>query len=169
MASSNPVQADYGMITEIGARNPLEFYVFDEEIEVSGKFNIQQKLSDGRYAVGGIDFRGLGNKIARAFRIRKGGLEIKTEPEFRLRKPLDKQTKEKIKDELLTRRCHICNTPTQYEISFVTFRIADPFSESSGGYIINPCLEHINETIEKEGRKEWYMIPKTKNLYPALQ
>src|SRR3989344_4835713 len=134
------VYANYGLI-HLSRKTNMEFYVFDKEVDViSGKFSIQQKLSDGRYAIGGIYFSGLGDKIARRLKLKKGGLEIKTEQELKLRKPLDKETKEKIKDELLTTRCDICNKPTQYKINFTTFR--DPFG-GGGGYIKHACEEHI--------------------------
>lgn len=160
MNNVKPIQADYGLIN-IGNKQNLEFYVFDKEINIrGGRQNIQKKLSDGRYAVGGYYFSNLGDNIVRKLKIKKGGLELKTEQEFKLRKPLDEPTKEKIKDELLTARCNICKEPTSYQIDFTAFR--DPFGGSIG-YTKYACEEHINESIEREN-KPWD-VRKRESIY----
>lgn len=146
------VNADYGLM-EL-EKKTLEFYVFNREVNVKEKGYIQKELSDGRYAVGRVTSSNIVDRILRALRIKKGGLELKTQ-DFLLKKPMDNQTKEKIKEEVLTRKCDVCEDPTEYEVCFVMYR--NPLFRRHHIYNRRACLEHINGVIDR-GRKMWYVI-----------
>lgn len=139
--------ADYGLISFSGGRfadvNVVEGNL-DEEMLRGYDFHL--KLNDGRNVVGTVDSS---NWIARLLQVMHKRLFEKQL--FKTRHRISPTETQEIAAKL-TRTCETCDVPTRYGISFSK---TPPNSLLGGGYSIDTCLQHLNETLEKEQPNSW--------------